>query len=177
MSQVTDQQTTDAQFGVAVTLWDPELSWASQRSPNDTVDNRGCPPGYGTMYTANGKVCRLVSTATAETIQQDSAPGFADQTMINIAAASESVVGGAAQVVNAAGGGISWVLQQGSQTIATLLGPLAPWLIAGGLFYIWSVGGFQMGREATAVARSRIRAYHARGRARRRASSKGRKRR
>lgn len=167
MSQVTDQQTTDAQFGAPTTLWDSELSWASQRAPGDTVDNQGCPPGYACVYTANGRMCRLVSTATAQVIQQDAAPGFVDQSIMNVAAAAQAVVGGASTVVQTTGSGIAWILQQASQTAATLLGPLAPWLIAGGLFYLWSVGGFEVGKEASAAARSRIRAYHKRGRSRR----------
>lgn len=157
MSQITDIQSEDAQFGVAVTIWDPERSWGSQRMPGDTLDNQGCPPGYGTIYGANGKFCRLVSTATAAQIQQDAAPGWVDQSIQAIASASGAVVGGAGQVLQAVGG----VATAG---IAAVLTPLAPWLIIGGLFYIWSVGGFEVGREASAVARSRIRAYHVRGR-------------
>jgi hypothetical protein len=158
MSQITDQQTEDAQFGVAVTLWDPELSWASQRMPGDTLDNQGCPPGYGTIYTANGKVCRLVSTATAVQIQQDAAPGWVDQSIQAIAAASGAVVGGAGTILQSVGG----VATAG---IAAILTPLAPWLIIGGLFYVWSVGGFEAGREATSYARERVRAHQARFRA------------
>lgn len=167
MSQVTDQQTTDAQFGAPTTLWDSELSWASQRAPGDTVDNQGCPPGYACIYGTNGRFCRLVSTASAQVIQQDTAPGYVDQATINVAAAAQAVVGGAGTVVQTAGSGIAWILQQASQTVATALGPLAPWLIVGGLFYLWSVGGFEVGREASAVARSRIRSYHKRTRSRR----------
>ncbi len=125
MSAITDQQTTDAKFGTPVTYWDPELSWASQRSPTDTVDNRGCPPGYGTIYTAGGKVCRLVSTATAAQIQADAAPGLVDQSIINIAAASEAVVGGAGQVIGAVGG-----------VAGEALKILAPWLVVGTLAYL-----------------------------------------
>lgn len=163
MSQITDQQTEDAQFGVAVTLWDPELSWGSQRMPGDTLDNQGCPPGYGTIYTANGKVCRLVSTATAVQIQQDSAPGWVDQSIQAIASASGAVVAGAGQVLQSVGG----VATAG---LAAILTPLAPWLIIGGLFYVWSVGGFEVGREASSYARERIRAR------RTRVSSKSRRR-
>jgi hypothetical protein len=165
MSQVTDQQTTDAQFGVAVTLWDPELSWGSQRMPTDTLDNQGCPPGYGTIYGVNGKFCRLVSSATAQIIEQDAAPGWVQQSIQAIAAASGAVVGGAGQVLQAVGG----VATAG---LAAILTPLAPWLIIGGLFYVWSVGGFEVGREASSYARERIRAH----RTRPRVSSKSRRR-
>jgi hypothetical protein len=166
MSQITDQQVEDAQFGVAVTLWDPELSWGSQRSPQDTLDNQGCPPGYGTIYTVNGKVCRLVSTATPVTIAQDTQGSFIDQSIQSIAAAAGAVVGGAGQVLQAVGGAAT-------ASIAAVLTPLAPWLIVGGLFYIWSVGGFEVGREASSYARERVRAHQARFRA----SSKSRTRR
>jgi hypothetical protein len=163
MSQVTDQQTEDAQFGVAVTLWDPERSWASQRPMTDTYDNQGCPPGYGTIYGTGGKFCRLVSTATAQVIEQDAAPGWVDQSIQAIAAASGAVVAGAGQVLQSVGG----VATAG---LAAILTPLAPWLIIGGLFYIWSVGGFEVGREASSYARERIRAR------RTRVSSKNRRR-
>jgi hypothetical protein len=169
MSQVTDQQIADAQSypPADTTLWDPALSWASQRAPGDTLDNGGCPPGYATIYGTSGRFCRYVPTATAQVIAQDTAPGFLDQSTINVAAAAQAIAGGAGTVVQATGQGIGWILSQASQTIATALGPLAPWLVAGGLFYVWMVGGFTAGREATAVARSRIRSYHKRTRSRR----------
>ncbi len=119
MSVITDQQAADARNGVAVTLWDPELSWGSQRSPTDTRDNRGCPPGYGTIYATNGNICRLVSTATAAQIVEDTAPGFVDQSIINIASAAESVVG--------AVGSVS----------LDMLKVLAPWLVIGTLLYVF----------------------------------------
>ena len=119
MSLITDRQTIDAQNAAAVTLWDPELSWASQRSPTDTRDNRGCPPGYGTIYTADGNICRLVSTATAAQIVEDTAPGFVDQSIISIASAAESVVG--------AVGSVSF----------DMLKVLAPWLVIGTVLYLF----------------------------------------
>lgn len=126
MSAITDQQTTDAQFGEAVTLWDPELSWGSQRSVTDTRDNQGCPPGYGTIYTAGGNICRLVSTATAQIIRQDAAPGFVDRSIINIASAAEAVAQGAGQVVGAVG-----------SVLGDTLRILAPWLVIGAVAYLW----------------------------------------
>lgn len=169
MSQVTDQQIADAQSypPADTTLWDPALSWASQRAPGDTLDNGGCPPGYACIYGTSGRFCRYVPTATAQVIQQDTAPGWVDQTTINVAAAAQAVVQGGQQVVQAAGSGIQWLLQQTSQTIATALGPLAPWLVVGGIVVLWWTGGIKVGQEASAVARSRIRAYHKRARSRR----------
>lgn len=156
MSQITDQQTEDAQSGAPTTLWDPALSWASQRAPGDTVDNQGCPPGYATIYGTNGKFCRLVSTATAAQIQTDTAPGWVDQTTINVAAASAAVVAGAATVGQSVNDLIDWALGKSTKTINDVLTPLYPWLAGIAVVYLWGTGAFESGRRVVSHYEKRL---------------------
>ncbi len=102
MSAITDQQISDAQAypPYTQTLWDPELSWSSQRIDGENADNAGCPPGYFTIYLPSAagtfgapyvKACRLMATSTAQTIRQETAPGTVDQATINLADALKQI--------------------------------------------------------------------------------------
>lgn len=123
-------QIEQSSLGVALIPWDPDRGWAADRSPTDTYDNQGCPPGYGTIYQDNGfgglvKSCRLVATATEAQIRQDAAPGLVDQSIINIAAAAESVVQGAGQVVQTTG-----------DVLSRMVATLGPWLAIAAIGYL-----------------------------------------
>jgi hypothetical protein len=70
-------------------------------------------------------MCLLVATATPQVIEEETAPGFVDQAVINIASASEAVVEGAGTVLETTGG----VLQQGITT-------LGPWIALAAVGYL-----------------------------------------
>lgn len=101
--------------------WDPSLS----QNPDAALqDNRGCAPGWATIYVQDSmtgglvKVCRRLDAAIlgpggAAIIREETGPAFVDQSIINVADASR-------QVVETVGGALpSW-----TQT-ALILGAIA----------------------------------------------------
>lgn len=89
--------------------WDPSLlsnpAAASQ-------DNRGCPPGWACIYVQDAitgqtaKVCRLLDQTIlgpggSAVIQEETAPNWSDQAIINVAETTEAIVSGAASAANA----------------------------------------------------------------------------
>jgi hypothetical protein len=89
--------------------WDPTYSSNPDAA---TLDNRGCPPGWACIYVQDpitggtAKVCRLLDQSVlgpqaSQTIQQESGPDMWDSSIINIASAAETVVGGVASAANA----------------------------------------------------------------------------
>lgn len=89
--------------------WDPSLSSNPEAA---TQDNRGCPPGWACIYVQDpmtggtAKVCRLLDQSVlgpqaAATIASETGPDFWDSSLINVASAAETVVGGVANAANA----------------------------------------------------------------------------
>lgn len=89
--------------------WDPTLS----RNPSAAfVDNRGCAPGWATIYVQDSltggtvKVCRRLDAAVlgpqAEAvIREESGPDWYDASIISVASAAEQVVEAGGQVFEA----------------------------------------------------------------------------
>jgi hypothetical protein len=89
--------------------WDPSLSLNPGAA---SQDNRGCAPGWAAIYVEDSitggtvKVCRRIDEAIlgpggAAIIQEETAPNWTDQAVINVAETSEQIVAGGGQVINA----------------------------------------------------------------------------
>lgn len=87
--------------------WDQSLS---QNPSAVAQDNRGCAPGWATIYVLDSltgnmvKVCRrldqaLLGPGGAAIIQAESGPDWYDQTAINVASAAQDVVGAVGAVL------------------------------------------------------------------------------
>lgn len=95
--------------------WDPTLS----RNPGAaSLDNRGCAPGWATIYVQDSltggtvKVCRKVDAAIlgpggSQIIAQESGPDWYDESIMNVAEVSEQIVQGGADVISAVSPAIS----------------------------------------------------------------------
>lgn len=95
--------------------WDPTMS----RNPGAvTPDNRGCAPGWATIYVQDSltggtvKVCRRVDAAVlgpsgAAIIQEEAGPDWYDESIMNVAEVSEQIVQGGADVISAVSPAIS----------------------------------------------------------------------
>lgn len=80
--------------------WDPTLSL----NPNAAAqDNRGCAPGWATIYVQDSltggtvKICRRLDAAIlgsggAAIINEETSPNWRDEATINVASAAEEVV-------------------------------------------------------------------------------------
>jgi len=89
--------------------WDPTLS----RNPGAaTQDNKGCAPGWATIYVQDSltgglvKVCRrldqsVLGPQASQTIQEEAGADWYDESIMSVASAAEQVVEGGASVVNA----------------------------------------------------------------------------
>lgn len=93
---------------------DPGLyqPWDSTLTSNPiaaTQDNKGCAPGWAAIYVQDSvtgetvKVCRRLDEAIlgpggAAIINEETAPNWTDQTVINIAETTEQIVSGAVAV-------------------------------------------------------------------------------
>lgn len=89
--------------------WDPTLS----RNPGAfSPDNRGCAPGWATIYVQDSltggtvKVCRRLDAAIlgpggSAIIQEETGPDWYDESIMNVAEVSEQIVQGGADVFNA----------------------------------------------------------------------------
>jgi hypothetical protein len=89
--------------------WDSSLLTNPAAS---TMDNKGCAPGWATIYVVDSltgemvRVCRRLDEAImgpggAAIIAEESGPDWYDQATINVAAAAEEVVQGTGTVLNA----------------------------------------------------------------------------
>ena len=89
--------------------WDPSLLANPDAA---TADNRGCPPGWACIYVQDpmtggtAKVCRVLDQSVlgptaAQTIRNETAPDTWDTSIMNVASAAETVVGGVASAANA----------------------------------------------------------------------------
>jgi hypothetical protein len=89
--------------------WDPSLS---QNPGAASSDNRGCAPGWATIYVQDSltggtvKVCRRVDAAIlgpggAAIIAEESGPDWYDESIMNVAEVSEQIVVGGGDVLNA----------------------------------------------------------------------------
>lgn len=95
--------------------WDPTLS----RNPGAaSQDNRGCAPGWATIYVQDSltgglvKVCRRLDEAIlgpggSAIIQEEAGPDWYDESIMNVAEVSEQIVQGGADVINAVSPAIS----------------------------------------------------------------------
>lgn len=77
-----------------------------------TQDNRGCAPGWATIYVQDSvtgglvKVCRrldqtVLGPGGSAVIQEESGPGWVDSSIQSVASAAQQVVAGAGTVANA----------------------------------------------------------------------------
>ena len=98
-------------------LGDPNTyqSWDATLSANPSAalqDNRGCAPGWATIYVLDSvtgntvKVCRRIDEAIlgpqgAAIIQQETGPDWYDASIQNVAEVSQEIVTGGGAVVNA----------------------------------------------------------------------------
>jgi hypothetical protein len=101
--------------GLIVGSSDTYQSWDATLSQNPgaaTLDNKGCAPGWATIYVTDSltgemvRVCRRLDDAIlgpqgAQIIAEETGPDWYDAATINVAAAAEDVVTGAGTVVNA----------------------------------------------------------------------------
>lgn len=80
--------------------WDPSLLANPDAA---AADNRGCPPGWACIYVQDpvtggtAKVCRVLDQSVlgpnaAQTIRTETGPDLYDQTIINIADATRTIV-------------------------------------------------------------------------------------
>lgn len=89
--------------------WDPTMS----RNPGAvTPDNRGCAPGWATIYVQDSltggtvKVCRRLDAAIlgpggAAIIAEETGPDWYDESLMNVTEVSEQIVVGGGTVLNA----------------------------------------------------------------------------
>lgn len=89
--------------------WDPTLS----RNPGAaSQDNRGCAPGWATIYVQDSltgglvKVCRRLDEAIlgpggAAIIAEEAGPDWYDESIMSVAEVSEQIVVGGGDVLNA----------------------------------------------------------------------------
>lgn len=89
--------------------WDPSLS----RNPSAVLqDNRGCAPGWATIYVQDSvtgetvRVCRRLDEAIlgpggAAIIAEETGPDWYDESIMNVAEVSEQIVQGGGSVINA----------------------------------------------------------------------------
>lgn len=88
--------------------WDPSLS----RNPGAaSADNRGCAPGWATIYVQDSitgntvKVCRRVTQDLLDNapaiIAAETGPDWYDESIMNVAEVSEQIVSGGGDVLNA----------------------------------------------------------------------------
>jgi len=98
-------------------IGDPSLyqPWDPTRTSNPEAvsqDNRGCAPGWATIYVQDSitgntvKVCRRLDAAVlgpggAAIIAEESGPDWYDASIMNVAEVTEQIVQGGADVVNA----------------------------------------------------------------------------
>ena len=89
--------------------------WDPTRSLNPAAvsdDNRGCAPGWATIYVQDSitgntvKVCRRLDEAIlgpggAAIIAEETGPDWYDESIMNVAEVSEQIVSGGGQVINA----------------------------------------------------------------------------
>lgn len=95
--------------------WDPTLS----RNPGAaSQDNRGCAPGWATIYVQDSvtggtvKVCRrldeaLLGPGGAAIIAEETGPDWYDESIVNVAETAAEIVHGGADVLNAVSPAIS----------------------------------------------------------------------
>ena len=95
--------------------WDPTLS----RNPGAaSQDNRGCAPGWATIYVQDSvtggtvKVCRrldeaLLGPGGAAIIAEETGPDWYDESIVNVAETAQEIVSGGATVLNAVSPAIS----------------------------------------------------------------------
>lgn len=113
--------------------------WDSSRSTNPgaaSADNRGCLPGWATLYVQDSmtgetvRVCRKLDAAIlgpqgAQIIQEESSPDWYDESIITVASAAEEIVAGGSVVLGATG-----------NVLGDALRILGPYLAIGGIAYL-----------------------------------------